>query len=241
MEKYDSLYYYSESLNRKTEILYVINDESYPTLIMLHGLGGSNIDWLSKTDIIPLSETYKYNILCPDGEDSFYINDYAEYISTELLDFAEEKLGMHDFAIGGLSMGGYGAMINGLLAPSRFSHILSFSGAMPVYKHERILKEGGLTSEDEAYRLRTFGPFDQIRGSYKDPEFLIARSRDILPPIYLCCGLQDSHIPDTRDFIAALKKLPIDFTYVENEGKHNWEYWSKMLKPALDWMISKKR
>ena len=241
MPTYDTYTFQSTTLGKETTLNYLKHSPEYPTLIMLHGLGGNRNDWLSKSDIIVYSDEYHFNIICPEGEDSFYINSYADYISDELLNIAEEELDMHDFAIGGLSMGGYGAMIAGFLSPNRFSHVLCLSGAMPVYKHERILKEGGLTPEDMEYRQKIFGPFDQIRGSYKDPEFLIARSRDILPPLYICCGLEDSHIPDTRLFVNALKKLPIDFTYVENEGKHNWEYWSRMLKPALDWMKKKSR
>ena len=180
MKNYSTYRFPSRELKRETAFNYVKHNPEYPTLIMLHGLGGYMYDWLSKTDIIAYSEEYSFNLICPEGEDSFYINDYTDYISEELLDIAEEELDMHDFAIGGLSMGGYGAMIAGFINPNRFSHILSLSGAMPVYKYERILKEGGITPEDREYRLRIFGPFDQIRGSYKDPEYLIARSRDIL-------------------------------------------------------------
>ena len=241
MKNYSTYRFPSRELKRETAFNYVKHSPEYPTLIMLHGLGGDMYDWLSKTDIIAYSEEYNFNLICPEGEDSFYINDYTDYISEELLDIAEEELDMHDFAIGGLSMGGYGAMIAGFINPNRFSHILSLSGAMPVYKYERILKEGGITPEDREYRLRIFGPFDQIRGSYKDPEYLIARSRDILPPLYICCGQDDEHLRDTRLFVEALESLPVDFTYVENEGKHNWEYWSRMLKPALDWMKAKSR
>ena len=45
------------------------------------------------------------------------------------------------------------------------------------------------------------------------------------------CGNGDLRF---RDFV---RGLPLDLTYEEGPGEHNWEYWDKMIQNVLAWMF----
>jgi S-formylglutathione hydrolase FrmB len=36
------------------------------------------------------------------------------------------------------------------------------------------------------------------------------------------------------------RKLPLDLTYEEGPGDHNWDYWDGMIQNVLVWMFPKK-
>ena len=109
-------------------------------LILLHGYSGSHADWVHGCSLDQLASAHHMAIFCPSGENSFYIDDtardalYEQYICRELPKFAREVFHISDKVedtfIGGLSMGGYGAIRNGLKNPDVFGGILAFSSAL---------------------------------------------------------------------------------------------------------------
>lgn len=193
-------------------------------LVLLHGLNGNREDWTRRTNVLSWAQSSRINLVLPDADNSFYLNRHREFFNQELFPRLRQ-MGFSSFLIAGLSMGGYGAMILGLDNPDMFTHIVALSSAMPVQKHERMWRSGKI---DET-RLKIFGPFMDIRGSDKDPVFLVEKNMNN-PLLTLACGVEDDHIQDTRDFIRDLEKTGIEFTYIENRGGHNWDYWSLMLE-----------
>ena len=101
----------------------------FPVVIQLHGLGDDSRGWIERTNLVRYAEQYPFVIAMPDGETSSYLNwKEAGRIHRQ----AFEGHGRHDlpnhlrrffnvtdgpWAIGGLSMGGYGAMRLGLKYP----------------------------------------------------------------------------------------------------------------------------
>jgi S-formylglutathione hydrolase FrmB len=119
--------------------------DDLPLLVMLHGLHGDNTDWVDKghlddaaTTLISAGELAPLIILMPDGDDSFYINgskgDYETYIIGELIGAVDQNFptaATRDTRfIGGLSMGGFGALYLGLRHPDMFSAIGAHSPAL---------------------------------------------------------------------------------------------------------------
>jgi enterochelin esterase-like enzyme len=119
--------------------------DDLPLLVMLHGLYGDNTDWVDKgylddaaTMLISAGEIAPLIILMPDGDDSFYVNgsegDYETYIISELIGAVDQNFATAATRdtrfIGGLSMGGYGALYLGLRHPDMFSAIGAHSPAL---------------------------------------------------------------------------------------------------------------
>lgn len=123
----------------------------YPTLYLLHGILGSDSDWLLHTRVAALAKQYNIAVVMPSGENRFYVDNeraheyYGEYVGRELVEMTRSMFPLstrrEDTWIAGLSMGGFGAMRNGLKYADTFGAIGSFSGAY-------ILEQGLNATED---------------------------------------------------------------------------------------------
>lgn len=100
------------------------------TLFLLHGYSGSSTDWLVGSPVNELSSNYNLAVVCPTGENAFYLDgpqtgrEYASFVGEELIQYVRNTFGlakeMKDTYIGGLSMGGFGAIHTAL----QFNHNL---------------------------------------------------------------------------------------------------------------------
>ena len=112
------------------------------TLVLLHGHGGAAADWLTGSGIQELASKYNLAVLMPNGRNSFYLDKeasgeaYGTFIGEELLAYARKTFGLSDRAedtfIGGFSMGGFGALRNGLKYSQNYSKIMAFSSAIII-------------------------------------------------------------------------------------------------------------
>jgi S-formylglutathione hydrolase FrmB len=88
--------------------------------------------------------------------------------------------------------------------------------------------------------MRTvFGNLSKVPNSKHDLMTLakkVARG-SIRPRRYQCCGTQDVLIEDNIRFRDTARKLPLNLTYEEGPGEHNWVYWDKMIPNVLAWMF----
>ncbi len=83
----------------------------------IYGLCERNTDWR-------WAEEKNLAVIMPSGDNQFYIDKedteeyYGEYVGKELVEFTRKMFPLsekkEDTFIAGLSMGGYGALINGL-------------------------------------------------------------------------------------------------------------------------------
>ena len=160
-----TLQYYSTFLCRPTRVqlllpndvqeMAVQDNENYnrpmKTLVLLHGYSGSCDDWLTGSRVQEISGMYNLAIAMPSGENSFYLDQkgtgraYATFVGKELIAYLQKTFGIamkaEDTFIGGLSMGGFGALHTGLLYPENYSKIAALSSALIV--HEVMeMKEG---------------------------------------------------------------------------------------------------
>jgi S-formylglutathione hydrolase FrmB len=217
----------------------------FPTLYLLHGLGDDSSTWLRNSRLNVYLAGIPLIVVMPDGYRSFYTNHesgfrYAEHIGQELtaqidrmLPTRAERSGR---AIGGLSMGGYGAMRVGLGYADRFCSIHSHSGA---------LGWGTFDGDHRAKLLAARGPAftEELRlvfgetptGTRHDLLVLAREARDsgMLPAIRLDCGTEDQLIDDNRKMAARLREARIDHEFHEFSGCHDWNYWDQHIRGAL--------
>lgn len=244
-----------KSLQRRTSISVILPSDNihflqdkeeivpqpYKTLYLLHGLYGSDDIFLANTSIQKFAEDQGVAVVIPCGENSFYVDNpkahafYGKYVGQELLDITRNIFPLshkrEDTFIAGFSMGGYGAIRNGLKYSQNFSKIGMVSAALIT---EDIVNYVG---DDNVLRSRSFyesifGDLDNIKNSDKDPKYLIEHTQDI-PNIFMACGDNDFLVDKNIDFYKFLKSKNVDAEFIQAPGEHTWEFCDKYIKEFI--------
>src|SRR5580658_6643228 len=120
--------------------------QRYPVLYFLHGLGDNEQTlfnsggWTLLDDLRQRNKIGDFLIVAPEGKRSFYINSadgsvrYSDFFLQEFIPVIESKYrvssGRSNRAIGGVSMGGYGALRFAFSHPEMFSAVSAQSAAL---------------------------------------------------------------------------------------------------------------
>lgn len=220
----------------------------FKTLYLLHGFDGNRNDWMHYTPLRAVAERNNIAVVLPDGENSFYVDadsvvfQYGKMIR-EIVDFTRLAFPLsdrrEDTFIGGLSMGGFGALRVGSFYHDVFSRIFSLSGAFIIDNladwkpdYENILA-------DYNYYIRIFGDLNKVKGSEKDPLWCMDRAiaAGEAPAVYLACGTEDFLYQENRKMKSELETRQIVCEYHEMPGVHDWEFWNRNLEPAIRWLL----
>lgn len=207
----------------------------YATFYLLHGLSDDSSIWLRLTRLEAYAKPYPLLIVMPDGYRGFYTNNqagpsYAKHFGEELVAFIDRTFPVRRSrgarCIGGLSMGGYGALRIGLGYPQTFASITSHSGALMHGSRELPAD-----ASEELHRVFGHAPV----GTDHDLLFLARQAQRArrLPKIRLDCGTEDFLLADNREFHERMKRAGIAHDYVEFAGAHNWDYWDQHIPDAL--------
>ena len=213
----------------------------YRTLYLLHGLYGSDDIFLANTSIQKFAEDNGIAIVIPCGENSFYVDNpkahayYGEYVGQELLDITRNIFPLshrrEDTFIAGFSMGGYGAVRNGLKYHENFSKIGMISAALITDDIVNYTEDGNVLRSRDFYES-IFGDLDELKGSDMDPKALIEGCANV-PDIYMACGEDDFLFEKNSDFHEFLKDMDIDADFVKASGEHTWEFSEKYIKEFI--------
>ena len=224
-------------------------DRPTKTLILLHGLTGTDTDWLFGGVAQEMAIQFNLAVFMPTTGNSFYLNrgypggNYASFVGEEFPAYIQKTFGYctsrEDTLIAGLSMGGYGALHLSLAYPETFCGCIALSSALRIHD----LAEKGPEGESvipPAMAIDLFGDPEKLLSSDKNPEFQVVNLKETgrpLPKIYLACGTEDPLVRTNRVFRDFLLKEEADFFYEEGPGVHNWTFWNEYLPRGLEWML----
>jgi enterochelin esterase-like enzyme len=215
-------------------------DRRYPTLYLLHGSPGSEYDWIrggkaaqSADTLIGHGEIPELIMIFPDGngrsgETSEWGNSFDQkqlmenFVALDLVRFIDQKFRTIPApayrAIGGFSMGGFGAMNITVHHPGIFGSVISLAGYYTA--------EGSIWGQNTAY-MQANSPAYVLPANphaWKLRIFLGAATKD--QPYYA----------DTQRFILELKALHLNYTFDLENGYHTWSIWEAQLYHALIWL-----
>lgn len=221
----------------------------FKTLYLLHGMFGNCEDWVAQTRIKRLAEANHLAVIMPSGDNSFYVDHYnrhdyyGEFIGHELVEHSRNLFPLsrkrEDTFIAGLSMGGYGAVRNGLKYHETFSHIAGLSSAFILNEAINAPEEHEVFFRTKSYFESIFEDTTKLLGSDNDYKALIMNLKQQqveIPKLYLACGTEDYLLENNHDYRDFLFEQQVDFTYVESPGAHDWDFWDEYIEKVINWL-----
>lgn len=224
-----TLRFRSEALGRQVTCTAVLPEPRhgpgpFPVLYQLHGRGGDHTGWVVQGRLVIHAAPYPLIVVCPDGAVSGWRNRSG---SERYEDFVTQDLAAHvaatfhvrpgPAAIGGLSMGGGGALRLGLKHPDLYASVWGHSSA--IFTGERLRADGASEAEAEADDL------------YAAAGRAVKAGR--VPRLSFDCGVDDSLIENNRAFHRHLEGIGLAHGYHEHPGAHTWAYWDAHVGAAL--------
>jgi enterochelin esterase-like enzyme len=212
----------------------------YPTLYLLHGSPGADSDWVTGGKVVQAANTLialgkigELILILPDGNghpgqasewgnsadgrqnmETYIARDLVKYVDAKYRTLAQNN----DRGIGGLSMGGFGAMNIAVHHPETFGFVIALGG---YYR-----AEGSIWGKAPAY-LRANSPLDALptdRRAWNLHFYLGAATMD--KPYYA----------DTQQFGQELRRLHLSYTLDIQHGYHDWKVWQTQIYNALLWL-----
>ena len=247
----------SESLMRTVGVTVLLPSDAVPrremkpfkTLYLLHGIFGSQFDWLHGTNVMRWASEKNLAVVMPAGENMFYVdqegahNLYGQFVGQELVELTRSMFPLsrarEDTFIAGLSMGGYGALRNGLKYADTFGAIAGLSTANVAENIEEKADSAPRFYNSRAYMEAVFGDLSKVRGSDRDLFCLadtLAASGKPLPRVYLACGKDDPLLPGSRRLRDCFERNGFPVTYEEGPGAHEWDFWNRHLQRVIEWL-----
>lgn len=192
-----------------------------PLLVFLHGKGSDQESAQSDEMFAALSKlggrapivAFPYG-----GEGSYWHDradgDWSDYVLDEVIPEVAERFDADEkrVAVGGISMGGYGAYNLAVDDPGRFCAVGGHSPALWVTVGETA--PGAFDGAED------FDEHDVIAAVDEEPDAFADQ------PVWLDAGDEDPFLPGDDAFIAELESSGADLTSERWPGGHDSDYWN---------------
>jgi S-formylglutathione hydrolase FrmB len=220
----------------------------FPVLYYLHGLGGDQSflvttgGWNMIDDAWEQKRLAEFVIITPQADNSFYINDrsgrtkYDDFFIRDFVPQMEKRFRIlatrGGRAIGGISMGGYGALRFAFKYPQMFA---SVGAQMPALLEQ--LPHGSRDAGFTAFFGTAFGsPLDENFWKANTP-FVYARTANLHGlNIYVDCGDHDNYGFDTgtRQLDQLLTERHVPHVVKIYPGQHDFRFVAQHLLESLE-------
>jgi len=209
-----------------------------PIYILLHGVYGSAWIWAMKGGAAKtaqqLMETQQIKpaiIAMPSdglwGDGSAYFSHHGQHfdrwivedVPKAVIENIPEAGEKSHLCIGGLSMGGYGALMLGARFPEEFAAISGHSSITKLAEMAQFVEE----------------PLAAYTAECGLPNVIDAMifNRNRLPALRFDCGTEDDLLGGNRALHQGLLELGIEHEYAEFDGGHEWPYWQKHVEKTF--------
>jgi S-formylglutathione hydrolase FrmB len=223
----------------------------YPVLYFFHGLGDNEQMFIHGgafnlvEDLWERGEIGEFLIVTPAGGASFYINSrsgkvrYEDFLVEEFLPRIEARYrissGRGSRGVGGVSMGGYGALHLAFRHPELFAAVAVHSPAL-IDEFPAFVAPGASGGMRARLLEETFGsPPDPAFWERQSPLTLAKTARFGGLKIYFDCGDHDDYgFEDgakSLDKILTARQVPHQAHIYP--GRHDWEYFAEHLPASL--------
>ncbi len=230
--------WFSHSLGKQVQMNVILPDTGkgpFPVFYLLHGLTDDYTCWHRRSRIEVYVADKPLIVVMPDGYRGWYTNNvvgarYFDYMTKDLIETTERffpaKRTRAGRCIGGLSMGGYGALRIALGRPDLFCSVNSHSGALWRGSNNKHLQNPEFERRLGKKRVGTDNDLLHLAKQ--------AKKAGTLPKMLIDCGTEDYLLEENRIYHRELEEAGIDHIYREFPGAHTWDYWDEHVKEALE-------
>jgi S-formylglutathione hydrolase FrmB len=213
-----------------------------PVIYFLHGRGRHDRTLLENPITRERVLAAKCAVVLPRGRDGWYVNSpvtpadrYADYVD-EVMALAEKHFPVSGMAkqraIGGWSMGGYGAMYTACRRPADFAAAASIIGILD-FPRPAIAEEG------QNYAVPPRFGTDPAFWRTVDPRLLLPRLQAV--PVFVAYADQASERQMNEAFLADAKELKMQVETMRLSGRHTFPMVEQSLPAAFDFLEGKIR
>lgn len=240
----DTIEVFSKKMNRYIKNLVILpagynaqDSIEYPVLYLLHGVQADHTTWTKviRKDLSSDATEYNMIIVCPNGENSWYLDSplnpasqFETYITKELVESIDNKyktiLSSPARAISGFSMGGYGALRLAILHPGVFGACGSMSGAVDFRPFPKVYK---LSSQLGSYAA------NRKRWNENVIINMIGKIKPKTLSIIMDCGKEDEFLYVNGQLHQTMIHKGIEHEYIVESGGHDRKYWNKAIVKQL--------
>ncbi len=222
------------------------SNKKYPVMYLLHGFLNNHGDMWNKMNTQQMLDQARQRTGQPviavfvDGFNSWYINSPSgmqmqSAIIHNLMPDVEKNYKVSkkasQTAIGGLSMGGYGAARLALKYPNQFSKVMAYSPA--IYRKisnkdsNTLIAFANKNGKGMQKNNRKYYPTRNFKKKAKAVKFYVETSKDDTVV----------NIKDVSSFVNILKKKGISVKYIQDSGyDHGWSLWDKTFPQGYNWV-----
>ena len=204
-----------------------------PLLVLMHGAFGNQ---RSIEERFHLSDYLHKNpincvILSIDGFNTFYIDSKIKMesaIMDELIPHVKKQINTKETYLGGISMGGYGALRLSLKYKNQFQKVFAISPA--------IWKEYNEKTETSSWQVfRTSGKIDINLWEENHPRNFLGKLNS---KYLIMTGKEDPVVPyqDVTAFVDELSNYTQCEYLLDDYGDHSWDYFNKCLDIGFTWI-----
>lgn len=224
---------HSPALSGRTDLTLWVPDAPgpLPVVVLLHGVYGSHWLWVHKAGVHRTAARLLREGAIPPmvlampsdglyGDGSGYLalpgRDAETWIAEEVAEAVEAAVPQAKaeagICLGGLSMGGFGALRLAARHPGRFRAVAGHSSVTHLSQLDEL----------------TATP---LPGDGELGDLLVAAPH--LPPLRFDCGLDDPFLAANRRLHDQLTAAGIPHVYEEHAGGHDWDYWTEHVAQTL--------
>ena len=230
-----------EDMKKLRDYGFYQDGRKYQTLYLYHGTTGDSWDWLRFSRIESYAQDHMLAVVMPSVQNSSFHNipgsyAYYDYVSREIptimnWTFPLSRKRENTF-IAGLSMGGNGVFKVAMANPERFGAVACLSGAFQLSQK--------IEQDRACLHAAAYGHYEKLSGTIEDPYWHsseVIRCGIDYPKLYLCCGVDDDVCYKSNvDFKTHLDNIGMKYTYHEQHGGHDWDFWDDEIKRILKWL-----
>lgn len=218
-----------------------VPSRGFPVLYLLHGRTDDAHSWLYRSNIERYACERSLAVVMPDAGLSYYVNEanggnYFNFVADELpalissmfrLSYARE-----DTFVGGVSMGGYGALRCAFQRSEQFAGCIALSPVVDI--EQSILSD--CQKGNEAMWRGILGENLTVPKSM-DIFKLVEENRNfasVCPKLYIACGRKDSRFEQCLRLKDLLDSTRVDYTFQQAGAGHEWNFWDIAVQNGMD-------